>query len=229
MVKARRRYTRRRKTRRKYLRKQKGGSAIPKVCIQTSKEAIPEYVTKQLKDKMTGWDYRHFLDADILDFFAKNPIDEFKEVADKFASFSSGEHKSDLFRYYYLYLNGGVFIDSDLTLQVQLDNIIGTNTFVSVKALEPAGSIFNGFLAVIPKHPIIYEALKGLYSMNNDVLQKDYSVVCKRLGEIVAAYKGGGVKLLYETENLHTHCPINDPDTKALAMIHYQNSEIPRL
>jgi mannosyltransferase OCH1-like enzyme len=225
----RRKYTRRRKTRRKRLRKQKGGSAIPKVCIQTSKEAIPDYVTKQLKEKMTRWDYKHFLDADILDFFAKNPIAEFKDVADKFASFSYGEHKSDLFRYYYLYLNGGVFVDSDLTLQVQLDNIIGTNTFVSVRALQPPGSIFNGFLAVIPKHPIIYEALKGLYSMSNDVLQKDYSAVCKHLGEIVAAYKGEGVKLLYETENLHTHCLINDPDTKSLAMIHYQNSEIPRL
>jgi mannosyltransferase OCH1-like enzyme len=228
MVKARRRYTKRRKTRRKSLRKQRGGSAIPKVCIQTSKESIPDYVTKQLKEKMTGWDYKHFLDADILDFFAKNPITEFKDVADKFASFSYGEHKADLFRYYYLYLNGGVFVDSDLTLQVQLDDIIGSNTFVSVKALHPPGSIFNGFLAVVPKHPIIYDALKGLYSMTNDTL-KDYTVVCKHLGEIVAAYKGQGVKLLYETENLNTHCPINDPDTGKLAMIHYQNSEIPRL
>ena len=223
----------RRRTRRKSLRRkrQRGGdgTSIPKVCIQTAKVPLEGYVVSQLKEKMPGWEYKFFLDADILDLFAKYPLEEFPAVADIFQSFSSGEHKADLFRYYYLYMNGGVFIDSDLVLEVNLDNIIGSNTFVSVKALEPSGAIFNGFLAVTPKHPIIYGALKGLYAMTNDTLQKDYQAVCKQLGTIVEAYKGDGLKLLYETENIHTKCTINDPDTNALAMTHYQNSDIPKL
>ena len=35
-----------------------------------------------------------------------------------------GAHKADLFRYYYLYINGGVYIDSDLMITTNIENII---------------------------------------------------------------------------------------------------------
>ena len=205
-----------------------GGTAIPHHCIQTSKDPLPEYVVTQLKSHMKGWDYTFFTDADILAFFSKQPDSEFPDIAAKFSSFTTGPHKADLFRYYYLYILGGLFVDSDLMLYDSIDTILGTNAFVSVWAIKPEGSVFNGFLAAAPKHPIIYTALKDMYTMTNDDLQKDYTVVCKHLGKFVTeAATKNDVKMLRELANNDTFCTIEDPDSKKVALIHYQSTEIP--
>ena len=215
--------------RRKYGRpaKQYGGTSIPKTVIQTSKDPIPPKVLEQLKKQMDGWEYKFFTDSDIMEFFGKNPLEDFPQVTEKFHSFSSGPHKADLFRYYYIYVNGGVFVDSDLMLYDKLDTILGQNTFVSVWALRPEGSAFNGFLAAAPKHPIIEAALKDLYAMTNDQLIADYTIVCKNLGGFIKKNAAGGVKMLEEVMNNDTFCRIRDPDTDKISLIHYQSMPIP--
>ena len=55
----------------------------------------------------------------IMKSFNKFPIKEFPNIIDKFNSFSKGQHKADLFRYYYLYLNGSGYI-----FEENIDNII---------------------------------------------------------------------------------------------------------
>ena len=192
-------FTRRRKVVRPA--KQYGGTSIPKTVIQTSKEPIPPKVLEQLKKQIDGWDYKFFTDSDITEFFEKNPLEDFPQVTEKFNSFSSGPHKADLFRYYYIYINGGVFIDSDLMLYDNLDTILGQNAFVSIWALHPKGSAFNGFLAATPKHPIIEAALKDLYAMTNDQLIVDYTIVCKNLGGFITNNIAPGVKMLEEVMN----------------------------
>ena len=83
----------------------KSKSNIPKVIFQTSKEKIPLYVQKMIKDKSKGWKYKYFSDKDIINFFIDNPLKEFPKIINKFNSFKNGAHKADLFRYYYLYIN----------------------------------------------------------------------------------------------------------------------------
>ena len=61
-----------------------------------------------------GWTYEHYTDAEIIRFFQQNPIHELPNVIEKFYSLQYGEHRADLFRYYFLYLNGGVYMDCRL-------------------------------------------------------------------------------------------------------------------
>jgi mannosyltransferase OCH1-like enzyme len=181
---------------------------------------------------MKGWEYTFFNDADIAAFFKANPDPEFPDIQGIFDSFTTGPHKADLFRYFYLYKLGGVFIDSDLMLYDSIDTIIGTHSFVSVKAIKPAGSIFNGFLAAAPKHPILHDALKHLYATKNAELTAKYTLVIEKLGEIVEKHKEG-VFLLEEETNNDVFCtikyPEGHPNAGKVPMIHYQSTDIPNI
>lgn len=211
-------------------RKQRGGAnlgAIPRIVIQTSKEPIPENVATQLKKQLDGWEHLFFTDDDILRFFKENPMSDYAGIADKFNSFTSGPHKADLFRYYYMYHHGGFFIDSDLMLYDPLEGIVGQNSFVSVWAIKPEGSVFNGFLGATAKHPIIEQALKDLYAMTNEQILANYTIVCANLGGFVKKYDGGSLKMLKETKNTDAYCHIEDPDSGKISLIHYQNMPVP--
>jgi mannosyltransferase OCH1-like enzyme len=181
---------------------------------------------------MKGWKYTFFNDADIAAFFKANPDPEFPEIQRVFDSFTTGPHKADLFRYFYLYKMGGVFVDSDLMLYDNIDTIIGTHSFVSVKALSPPGSVFNGFLAATPANPIMLEALKHLYVTKDTELQAFYHMVVAKLGEIVGKHKEGTFFLEEETNN-DVFCtikyPEGHPNAGKVPMIHYQNSTIPNI
>lgn len=204
-----------------------GYGKISQTVIQTSKEPIPAANLAKLKKQLDGWDYIFFLDVDILKFFQENPHDEFPDITNVFNSFTAGEHKADLFRYYYLYMKGGVFIDSDLMLYDSLSSIVGSNSFVSIWALQPEGSVFNGFLATAPNHPIIYTALKDAYKTKNRVLQNNYSLLCERLGNFVRSNMNTGVKMLKEVINNNRFCTIKDPDSEKISLIHYMSMDIP--
>jgi mannosyltransferase OCH1-like enzyme len=65
-------------------------------------------------------------------FFYKNPLNEFPLIVEKFNSIKGGAHKADLFRYYYLYINGGVFLDSDAMLQTKIINCAENYDFFTV-------------------------------------------------------------------------------------------------
>lgn len=179
-------------------------SNVPTVIFQTSKDLLPNYVKDMIMSKCIGWNYKHFLDADIITFFKENPLDEFPDTINIFNNFKSGEHKADLFRYYYLYLNGGVFIDSDIMIERQIERIIKHYEFVSVKSYySNKNLIFNGFIACTPKHSIIYEALKDTYNISTNDLNKDYHLICKNLYLIYDKLKTDKTYLLVEHINLN--------------------------
>jgi mannosyltransferase OCH1-like enzyme len=162
---------------------------IPSILFQTSKGPPLSYAVKQLKERAIGWDYMHFTDKDILQFFKENPLKDFPRIAEVFHSYEKGEHKADLFRYYFLYVKGGVFIDTDAMLQVDLDEIARDYEFFSVesKYINPK-SIFQGLIGSMPKNKIIYEALKDMYHITKETL-KDYFIIVKHLYPIVQKYK----------------------------------------
>jgi len=175
--------------------------SIPSILFQTSKDPPLPYVVKQLKERAIGWEYKHFVDKDILQFFKDYPLKEFPDIEKVFHSFEKGEHKADLFRYYFLYVKGGVFIDSDAMIQVDLDGIACNHEFFSVDS-TPTGikAIFQGLIGCIPKHIIIYKALKDLYHIKKEALQ-DYGVVVKHLYPIYHDYKNENTKLYHEEWN----------------------------
>jgi FkbM family methyltransferase len=157
---------------------------IPKVILQTSKLPYPEYVKNLWQSRIDeSWTIAWFNDEMIYQFFKDNPLPEFPNIIDVFNSFTDGGHKADLFRYYYLYLNGGFFIDSDIMTEVHMNEIYShSHDHIMVVADVPCNRfyhpeinspiIFNGLMGCIPRSQIIYEALTNAYNVKTRLLEK---------------------------------------------------------
>lgn len=174
---------------------------ISKIVLQTSKVIPEQYVIDKIVSLSPGYSYVHFDDEQAIQYFLDNPLDEFPNIVDKFNSFTNGAHKADLFRYYFLYLNGGVYIDTDLMIEKDLPSILGNFPFVSLLSKFPHGSVSNSFVASSAKHPVIYAALKYAYSVDQDSLDSDYHHLVRNLFHII--YKDGDRPddvLLYDEE-----------------------------
>lgn len=212
---------------------------IPKVIMQTAKEKPKPYVVQKFKSICPNWEYIHFDDEEIIKFFEENPLDEFPRIADKFKSIKNGAHKADLFRYYYIYVKGGVFVDSDAMLEKNLDDVLDDCHFFSVGSKEiTPDTIFQGLIGAVPKNEIVFEALMDAYNIDDDKLAKDYHLLIRNLYNII--YKGNTtfegnfdfkIKLFQERwldEELKSISEIFDPLTEEIILKHYPMSkEIP--
>ena len=155
---------------------------IPKIVMQTSLRRPPESVIRRNK-RILGheFEYVHYDDEAILKFFHSHPIGELPNVSKRFEQLKSGEHKADLFRYYYLYLCGGVYFDSDVLLVANLSLYTSGKDFVSVLAGNVGSALFQGFLAASPRHPVLLKAVLDVCEISNQQLASDHHVLCKNL------------------------------------------------
>lgn len=211
-------------------------SRIPLLFFQTSKEKPLKYVVDQIKGKTKGWKYMHFTDKDILQFFKEHPLKEFPNVEEKFHSFEKGPHKADLFRYYFLYVKGGVFMDSDAMLEVDISTIVKEHDFFSVdsKYINPR-RVFQGFIGCVPKHPIMYAALKDMYAITNEAL-KDYAILTKHMYRFYQTHKTPLSTLYFEKWIVNPNrtstnaCKAGTYEDDRLLLMHYPCQEkIPKL
>jgi hypothetical protein len=203
-------------------------SKIPKVIFQTSKTEQPEYVIQMIKSKSLGWDYIHFTDDGIFNFFEENALDEFPNMKEKFLSIKAGAHRADLFRYYYLYIKGGVFIDSDAMIEQDINIIAGDYEFFSVESKYFLNTIFNGFIGTTAKNVIMYEALKHAYNIDVDELSKSYMTFCKQLREIYDNHKTGQNTLLYvEVENNEKSAKMINKNNETVLIHYYLDKIVP--
>jgi len=201
---------------------------IPKVIFQTSKTEQPQYVIDLIKTRSPGWDYIHYTDATILKFFEENYLDEFPNMKEKFLSIRTGAHKADFFRYYYLYVKGGVFIDSDAMIEQDINILAQDYDFFSVESSYYPDTIFNGFIGTTAKNKIMYEALKHAYHIDIDELHKDYMTFCKKLRELYDIYKIGQNTFLYlEIANDDISAKMLDKNNKIVLIHYFLNKIIP--
>ena len=204
---------------------------IPKVIVQTSRNLPYEYVVNMIMNNSPGWEYHHFTDNDVIKFFIDNPLDEFPNVIKKFFSFNYGEHRADLFRYYYLYVKGGVYMDTDAMIEDNIENIVKDYEFFSVNSSYFPNTIFQGFIGCVPKHPIIYEALKDLYFIDNQQLLANFHTLCKNMYDMVATYKNvnidSKIKLFEEIYGNENDAHIVDTErNNILVLVHYHIKKI---
>lgn len=203
-----------------------------KTLMQCSIDEHSEDVMSQLMPRIAGWNYVHFNDESMIQYVLDNPLDEFPEIAQRILTYKRGAHKVDLFRYYYLYINGGVFIDSDMMIYEDLDNILKQYDFVSIFAdkLTPY-AIFNGFLGCNANDKIIYEALKNAYAFNPslDELDIETNAICKKLYTIVKESDFGNIKLYRESIIHWAEVPfsITSDNDKVIAAHYFVSKEIP--
>lgn len=169
---------------------------IPKIIFQTSVNKPNEYLVNMIKNLSPDWTYIHFNDNEIIDFFKNNYLEEFPNIIEKFNSIKTGAHKADLFRYYFIYIKGGVFLDSDAMLQKNINEIVKDYNFFTVESTHYCPlCIFQGLIGANPNNQIIYEALKDIYNIDNQLLIEDYLIICKNLYNILK--KSGIIKLKF--------------------------------
>jgi hypothetical protein len=200
---------------------------IPKIIFQTSKEKPQSYIIDMIKKMCPDWTYIHFTDDDIIEFFKNNQLDEFPNITEKFNSIKNGAHKADLFRYYFIYINGGVFLDSDAMFQTNIHYIANDYDFFSVESMHYCpGCIFQGLIGAKPKNLIIYEALKDIYNINIKTLSKDYLLICKNLFYILKKKWNYKIKIYKEIYGSNKVAITVDNNDNSLIIAHYFDSKI---
>lgn len=201
----------------------KKNNSIPKVLLQTSPYRVPDYVVDMNMRFCSGWEYKHFDDDDIYQFFEQNPLDEFGDAREKFDSFSNGAHRADFFRYFYLYQKGGVYLDSDAVLNADIESICEDYDFVTINSYhDNKDLVFNGFLAVKPGCSIMYEALKDAYETTDALLLEDYHLLCKNLFMIVQRHLSENIKIYQEEKSDDFYAGVRTyNDDRKLILTHY--------
>jgi mannosyltransferase OCH1-like enzyme len=203
---------------------------IPKIFMQTSRQPPQQYVVDEIKSKCHGWTYEHYTDDDIIAFFGENPVPEFPNVIAKFFMLNYGEHRADLFRYYFLYVKGGVYMDLDAMIQCPIKNIIGNADFFTVNSSYFPGTVFQGFLGSTPQHPLIYQALKDIYNCPLENLRKEFHLLCKNLYGFIEQQRTDSTLLL---EEVYGGCPeeahVIDKNSQVVLIHYHINKVIPRI
>jgi len=185
---------------------------------------MPQYVIDQINDLSPDWEYRHYTDKEIIQYFINNPVAEFPNIINKFFSFKIGAHKADLFRYYFLYVQGGVYLDSDAMIYTDLTDIAKDYEFFSVNSYIK-GTIFQGFLGALPRNKIIYEALKDAYEIDGERLIKEYHLLTANMYSIIYNNKYEfAYKLYNEVEG--TEMAYTVDDLHRIVLIHYWKVQI---
>lgn len=203
---------------------QKNDTYIPTISkniLQVTKEnPVNCTVVNKIKKILDGYSYYWFNDENMYRYIQNNKLEEFPNIINHIKSLSMGQHKADIFRYYWLYINGGIFMDDDLMIEKEID--FKNNTFVSVKSYHTNKNIlFNGFIACSKFNQIIYKALKQSYLTSNTNLLMNYHLFC---GQFYTIYKNlnknqntfllqevkspeftEGVKSYYNNDHLLTH------------------------
>jgi len=159
---------------------------ITPILFQTDKKYPDQYVIDMIKSKLdNNWIYKFYNDNEVIKFFKNNPCNEFPDIVLKYNAIQKGAHRADLFRYYYLYLKGGFFMDSDAMIYSNISYIVQNFYFVSVNSSCHPGTIFQGILGSAPKSNIIKKALYNAYYTDPNILLNDYHYWCRVLYNIL--------------------------------------------
>jgi len=127
---------------------------IPKILVQsyTDVAMVPPKVYENVRTYAPEWDHLIFDDGNATAFLDKH-FDS--GVAARFRNLTEGSHKADLFRYAFLYVHGGVWLDMDVELRAPLkDALERENTIYTAKS-GVFDDIFQAVLAVPPKVPFM--------------------------------------------------------------------------
>ena len=132
-----------------------------------------------------------FDDAECVSFLQTHFGDPY---VNKFKSIQKGAHKSDLFRYAWLYVNGGIYCDIKTVLVKPLRDVFKDNTKCYLMFTKGENRIYNGIIATPPWNPVMFKLLEDIM-MNFDSERSNYLYNCQKGFQIVSRYcEGGGIR-----------------------------------
>lgn len=194
--------------------------------MQKTKDKQEDYVVKLIKKQLPeGWTYVNYCNGEEEQYFKDNPLKEFPNIFKQWNKMPTQAHKADLFRYYFLYINGGVFLDGDAMLYDNIENIIQDASFMSIISIMP-NSLFNGVIGTSPKNPIIYNSLKYTYNIDDmNIFNNKYHLLCEYLYNVVMKNTYDFKIKLYKEFNCSGYAKTYD-DNNNIIFIHYYKYKI---
>ena len=151
---------------------------IPKLLIQTvgNKNTIHNKIYKNVKMYANNYMHLIFDDDDCIQFFKKykkyfpnNIILIFNKL--------KGAHKADLFRYCFLYVHGGIYIDIKTELIEKLDKTFDKKLLYTVLSIVP-NTIYQGIIASPALNPIFKDLITFICN-NYELSFKEYTIFTK--------------------------------------------------
>ena len=199
---------------------------IPNIIMQTNKYKSADYIREKIMQKSINFEYIFFDDNDCINYFKNNYLEKYHDIINKFNSIKLGAHKADLFRYYFLYINGGIFIDSDAMIEINIELIIKNYDFFSCESINCPGCIFQGFIGATKNNQIILRALDDAYNIDIDKLDNDYLLICRNLNNIIYNYTYKyDIKIYKEQYNNNDSFKVVDDYNNTL-LVHYNKYKI---
>ena len=206
-----------------------------KILLQTyhDKRKIPSKVYRNIKKYAADYEHIIYDDDDCIKFLTENYN---KIVVNRFKSLSMGAHKADLFRYCWLYKNGGVYLDIKIILVKPLNKIFTNyNCLYTCNAYDrsmfKSRGIFQGIISAPPKSYIFKQLINSILVTSDLQLKldtltftKDFYKALKRyrkpyklLNEIcdnrlnsdLKADRYGKKCAIYDTSTIDQLCPNN--------------------
>lgn len=135
---------------------------IPKKIIQTNNEmckSLDHYNTvMSILENNPDYEYHFFNNIESRNFIKDNFIinfidnsdlnDDISDVLKTYDLLVCGALKADLFRYCYLYINGGIYLDSKISSNIDLDNIIKEDDKYIICSDDAKDSLYNGIMII---------------------------------------------------------------------------------
>lgn len=145
-------------------------SNIPKIIIQTGFSINNDSDSKNhIIELNPGYKYEYYNNNDCINFIKKHFN---SDVLSAFNKLKPGAFKADIFRYCYLYINGGIYIDLDLLPKIPFDDLIINNVdFISClenRSNRKIDGIYQAFIACKKKIDFFKTAIDKIVVHTNN-------------------------------------------------------------
>lgn len=154
---------------------------IPKRIIQVWMQGpLNSKIKENIMRLNPGYEYLFFSEKDCINYIKTHYTETLTKL---FESLRNLAHKCDLFRYCYLYKEGGIYIDADLEMKVSCDTIINASNSNFISAIgahsnDVFGECTNGFILTEPSNSIFLYLIDFIVENPNP---RDYGLYVKDL------------------------------------------------
>ena len=145
--------------------------------LQTYFTALPEHINQNRQNFCSEFTPHTYQDDDCIRLLR----DELGEAyAQRFRLLWCGAHKADFFRYCFLYLYGGMYVDAKSLFMRPISEwlVDKGNSFITVRVGHRS---HNGFIVTPAKHPLMKQAMLHALTVDFDELNNDYLLLCRQL------------------------------------------------
>jgi hypothetical protein len=129
-------------------------------------------------------------------------IKGFEKVFDIYKSIVDQKDRDLFFRFFYLYVNGGVYFDNAGMIDTNIDEIVSDYSFCYVDAKYMEKNILNQFIACEKENPIIKEIFMAIYSIDKIFLSSNPSWMEIKIYEIIEKNSNKIEKMKKYTEKI---------------------------